>query len=413
MGVSNHSKMIQCVGWYKPAAGRDTLERRMLWHAQICRQKSMAVSRIVSFVILLWLGMMPAWGDSRMALFLPDDTPFWNRVALFAQAAAGDLDVQLTVFDADADRLKLLRQLKQVSSTPDRFDAWLFPNFLRTAGHFLVQCQRLETPCILFNSGLADDQLGAPRRPNPQWIAQLIPDDTGSSMAITRELIQQARQSNADRPIAIAAVNGYQADAPAIKREEGLRQVAETTEGARLKQVFYTDWGARQAYVRTAGLLRRYPDVNVIWSANYRTTNGILEALDDAGRTPGRDVLVNGYDINPQALSQVADGRVAVTAGGHYVEGAWAVILAHDYLAGKDFQDQRLVFHTPLLIVTRDNVENVQTVLGRIEKEPGSLYRVDFSQYSRAENPNLKDYDFSLRKVLNDYQAVWVLEPGE
>ncbi|WP_165495689.1 ABC transporter substrate-binding protein [Marinobacter halodurans] len=370
------------------------------------------MSRIVTFVILLWLGVMPAWGHSRMALFLPDDTPFWNRVALFARAAAGDLDVQLTVFDADADRLKLLRQLDQVSGTPDRFDAWLFPNFLRTAEDFLVRCQRLETACILFNSGLADDRPGTPRHPNPHWIAQLIPDDTGSSMAVTRELIRQARQGNTQRPITIAGVNGYQADAPAIKREEGLRKVVAEARGVKLKQVFYTDWGARQAYIRTTGLLHRYPDVNVIWSANYRTTNGILRALEDKGLSPGRDVLVNAYDINPQALNQVSEGRVAVTAGGHYVEGAWAVILAHDYLAGRDFQDQGLVFHTPLLIVTRDNVETIRAVLGRIEQEPESLYRVDFSRYSRAANPDLEDYDFSLQDLLRDYQEVWALEPG-
>ncbi|MFE8071090.1 ABC transporter substrate-binding protein [Marinobacteraceae bacterium S3BR75-40.1] len=351
-----------------------------------------------------------------MALFLPDDTPFWNRVALFARAAAGDMEVRLTVFDADANRLKLHQQLNRVAAQPERFDALLFPNFLQTAGRFLEQCQALKMPCILFNSDVQaklkrEDRLGTPRHPNPYWIAQLIPDDTGSSAAVTRELIRQARQHDSPSPIEVAAVNGYHSDAPAIRREEGLRRAVEAAEGVKLRQVFYTDWGAEQAYIRAEGLLRRYRDIDIIWSANYRTTNGILRALQSVGREPGEGILVNSYDINPQALQQVSEGQVAVTAGGHYVEGAWAVILAHDYLAGRDFRDQGLVFHTPLLIVTRDNVESIRQVLRRLEEAPDSLDRVDFAPYSRAANPDRSNYDFSLRSILHDYQRVWGLKP--
>ena len=102
---------------------------------------------------------------------------------------------------------------------------------------------------------------------------------------------------------------------------------------------------------------------------------------------------------------------MAVTAGGHYVEGAWAVVLAHDYLKGQDFVDQGVIFHTPLLLVTRDNAARVRSVLERIEANPNTLSQVDFSQFSKAANPNLTQYNFSLKSVLLQYQQKWALAP--
>ncbi|MCP5207705.1 MAG: hypothetical protein H7A01_10915 [Hahellaceae bacterium] len=63
------------------------------------------------FALHIFVGLLifpvSGWAASkyRIGFFIPDDTPFWSRVALFAKAAAKDLDVDITVFDADADRI--------------------------------------------------------------------------------------------------------------------------------------------------------------------------------------------------------------------------------------------------------------------------------------------------------------------
>lgn len=367
---------------------------------------------------LLVLLSGPLLAAERMALFLPEDTAFWNRVALFARAAADDLGVELTTFDGDSDRVKMLRQVDRVLAGKHSYDALIFPNFLQTASHFLRRCESHRIPCVLFNSDLEPElkqpgAIGLPRQNNPFWIAQLVPDDVGSSVAITRELIAQARglgmgKGDGDgeqRHIELIGINGYQADAPAVRREEGLRQVVQAEAAVTLRQMFYTDWGAAQAAVRTMGAFRRYSDTQVIWSANYRTTNGILLALEQLGKVPGKDVLLNSYDINPETLRQVSSGQVAITAGGHYIEGAWAVVLAHDYLAGHDFADRDTVFQTPLLVVTRDNVNTIHRALEQIERDPESVHRVDFRHFSLADPPETNGWDFSLEAVIRQYLA--------
>lgn len=343
-----------------------------------------------------------ATSQYHFAFFIPDDTPFWSRVALFAKSAARDLDIKLTVFDANANRILMLRQFKEAQTGKHEFDALIFPNFLKSAPVALAGCQLAKIPCILYNSDLSDNEkseLGFPGERNKYWIAQLIPDDEASSNAIASKLFEKAHDVM-DHPINMVAVNGFNADAPAVKREIGLRKALDNDQSITLRQVFYTDWSEEDAYRRTKGFLIRYPKTEIIWSANYRTTNGILRALYGTNKKPGRDVLINSYDIDPVSLDHIRDGTVTVSAGGHYVEGAWSVVMGFDYLQGYRLKGQDKIVHTPLLVVTEDNLHEVKTALVQLERDPESLDLADFTSYSMIKNPKQKHYNFSLGKVL-------------
>lgn len=343
----------------------------------------------------------------RIGFFIPDDTPFWSRVALFATAAAADLNIELTVFDADADRIRMTNQFRHAQEKSSHYDALIFPNFLKTALVALEGCERQKIPCILYNGDLdaeATAIMGVPGGASKNWIAQLIPDDTGSAEALARSLMLTA-EARVDMPITMVAINGFRADSPAIKREQGLRQALEGFPNVVLKQVFYTDWSEEDAYHRARGIFPRYPNVKIIWSANYRTTNGILKALNEVGRLPGKDILVNSYDIDPISLGHVANGAVAVTAGGHYVEGAWSVIIAYDYLKGHRLSASEAVVHTPLLLVTKENLTLVRTALIQLEEQPETLHRADFTHFSLVNKPHLQQYEFSLERVLSEMHA--------
>ena len=323
-------------------------------------------------------------------------------MALFAKSAAEDLDIKLTVFDADANRILMLRQFKEAQSQAGQFDLLIFPNFLKTAPIALAGCESSKIPCILYNSDLSEEskiRVGSPGEKNKYWIGQLIPDDEGSAYAISRTLFTKAHEVMPG-PVSMVAVNGFNADSPAIKREQGLRKALDQDFSVLLRQVFYTDWSEDDAYRRTRGFLIRYPKTEIIWSANYRTTNGVLRALYDANRRPGQDILINSYDIDPKSLDHIRDGIVTVSAGGHYVEGAWAVVMGFDYLQGYRLRGQDKIIHTPLLLVTQDNLHEVSAALVHLEQQPDRLSLADFSAYSITKNPNQRHYNFSLGKVL-------------
>lgn len=176
-------------------------------------------------ILIISPKVLQATPKYEFALFLPDDTPFWSRVALFSSAASEDLNINLTVFDADANRVLMLKQISDATNTPSRFDLLIFPNFLETASVALPLCEKMTVPCILFNSALnaqESQRFGAPGQHYRHWLAQLIPDDQGSAKAIAESLFTEARYLTPNTKI-LVAVNGYRSDSPAIKRERGLK----------------------------------------------------------------------------------------------------------------------------------------------------------------------------------------------
>ncbi|MCP5207703.1 MAG: hypothetical protein H7A01_10905 [Hahellaceae bacterium] len=73
-------------------------------------------------------------------------------------------------------------------------------------------------------------------------------------------------------------------------------------------------------------------------------------------------------------------GSIAVAAGGHYVEGAWSVVMAYDYLMGRRYTPEDAVKYTPLLIV-RKAISLVRQALVQLQNNPETLDKANFSRF--------------------------------
>ena len=60
----------------------------------------------------------------------------------------------------------------------------------------------------------------------------------------------------------------------------------------------------------------------------------------------GVDVVVGGLNWSGGAVERVLKGEMIVTHGGHFLGGAWAMVVLRDYHDGRDFaeEDVRLQF---------------------------------------------------------------------
>jgi hypothetical protein len=105
-------------------------------------------------------------------------------------------------------------------------------------------------------------------------------------------------------------------------------------------------------------------------------------------------VRVGGIDWTPPSLQAVREGRMVATLGGHFLEGAWALVLLHDFHHGRDFAAEGLDWRTQMVPITRDTVDTFLRFL-----EGGDWEWIDFRAFSRVANPALKHYDFSLRAL--------------
>ncbi|MFY0582526.1 substrate-binding domain-containing protein [Cystobacter fuscus] len=234
----------------------------------------------------------------------------------------------------------------------------------------------------------------------------MVPDDVGAGERLVRMLVDAAHargRSSPEGPVRLIAIEGQLGDTSAKQRRLGLRQALSGAKDVELLQGVTAARRREESQRKTLLLLRRYPELQAVWAANDDLALGAARALEEAGRHPGEDVLVGGIDWTPEALEAVREGRLVTSLGGHFLEGAWALVLLYDHHRGRDFASERLDWRTAFLPATRANAAGYLEVLARPDWEA-----FDFRAFSKAANPRLRHYAFSPRHCSRSGMAAWI-----
>ena len=162
-----------------------------------------------------------------------------------------------------------------------------------------------------------------------------------------------------------------------------------------LEEEVYAAWTRENAAQQAESLYRRYPDVKLIWAGNDLMAFGAMAAWEKRGGKPGVDAWFSGINTSTEALEAVKSGRLTALAGGHFITGAWALVMIYDYHHGRDFADEGLELRRPMF------AEFTPALADRyIERFSGGFDGVDFSRYSKVRNPKLKRYNFGFGQLL-------------
>ena len=137
------------------------------------------------------------------------------------------------------------------------------------------------------------------------------------------------------------------------------------------------------------------PRIDALWAANDPMALGGLRALIENGYRPGSDVMVGGLNWSQPAVDRVLKNEMVITHGGHFLLGAWAMIMLRDYRDGRDFSEEDVRLQVPMgaidLAVARRFPE-----IGKVDWS-----KVDFTRFSKTRNPKLVRYEFSPEAVLD------------
>lgn len=137
-----------------------------------------------------------------------------------------------------------------------------------------------------------------------------------------------------------------------------------------------------------------------MWAANDNMALGLIDGAKEEGMRPGKDFVVGGIDWLPEALDAVKNGQMAVSIGGHFVEGMWALIMMYDYLNGFDFkEDHGVSIQTRMLALDKIAIDKLGNLTEKFSQS--NLNRVDFSHFSKTHNPELKSYTFDIASLLS------------
>ena len=128
---------------------------------------------------------------------------------------------------------------------------------------------------------------------------------------------------------------------------------------------------------------------------------GILDAASNTkGPKPNEDFVVGGVDWLPESFQSIQEGRMAVTIGGHFVEGMWALILLYDFLNGYDFEASHgASLRTQMLAINKAVLNEYGDITQKLE--PDRLSRFDFRSLSMAHRNDKQPYDFSIERFLS------------
>lgn len=325
---------------------------------------------------------------------------FWVGYSQFMQAAANDLGLDLRVRYSQRDSQTTIRQAREALQGPDRPDYLVVVNEQYVAPEILRLSQGSGVKLFVVNNALTSDQqrlLGDRQSRYPDWIGSMVANDEEAGYLMLKELIRRHGPLAPGQHIDLLAFSGVKNTPVAQAREQGLQRALAEHPEVRLRQLVYGEWNRQRAFEQAQQLLKRYPQTQLVWSANDEMALGAMAALEQQGRRPGKEVLFSALNSSPQALQALIDGRLTALIAGHFTLGGWAMVVLNDDARGLSpaahgGPDWQLGMFQLL-----DKVQ-AQRLL---ELQGSQQYGVDFRGLSAEGKPAGYRYPFSLNLLLH------------
>ena len=352
--------------------------------------------------VLLYASGAPA---QTVAFINPgkSDEIYWITATQSMQAAAKSLGMAFEVQYAQREPLKTLEIARELVARP----AGKRPEYIVITDDYAVADQLLKivddagVKTFLAYSSIPVDQrgnAGSPRGKYKGWLGSLEPRAEDAGYMTARALIDRGKIAKAfgiDGKLHMLAIAGDRSTPSSINRNQGMRRAISEDARVVLKEEVYAAWSRELGSQQAESLYRRYPDAKLVWAGNDLMAFGAMTAWEARRGKPGVDAWFSGINTSTEALEAIKSGRLTSLAGGHFITGAWALLMIYDYHHGRDFADEGLELRRPMF------AEFTPQLADRyLERFSGGFEGVDFSRYSKVKNPKLKRYNFGFSQLL-------------
>ncbi|WP_405279837.1 ABC transporter substrate-binding protein [Cobetia sp. Ld8] len=287
---------------------------------------------------------------------------FWDMVTDTMQAAALDLNITLEVVYAERNPYLLKKLAIQALESPASPDYLVLVNEEQAASELLTIADNHDTHVVMLLNGLTREQAlthGSPGTIHPSWIGSVIPDNHTAGKRMATQLIKVAREGSPTGQLHGLALIGDTRTPASIARNAGMVAGFAQDKAVQIDRILEARWNTRDAKRLTGQYLkwasRSSLGNDLVWAANDAMAEGAILALESAGLTPGVDVLVAGLNWSPEGISMVSNRRMLLTDGGHFMAGAWAMVMARDHADIEEWAPRSVNF--PMSAITHDNVE--------------------------------------------------------
>lgn len=329
---------------------------------------------------------------------------YWLAASQAMDKAARSLGMELEVLHAGRDPVRAVELARGLAARPpaQRPAYLVLTNDYGAAPDMLNALDEAGILVVMaFSSvhGVQREQTGEPRTRHPFWLGSLTPDMDEAGYLTARRLIARARAADAGVDakgmLQLLVICGDRSTPSSLARLEGMQRAVREDGRVTLLQTVYADWGREKAREQALWLFRRYPQAWLVWSANDQIAFGAMDAARALGHEPGKTAWFSGINTSAEAFASLRRGDMAALAGGHFMVGAWALVMIYDHAHGADFLDEGLEITRPMVIMFDPDLADRFT---RRVADPSAV--IDFRRYSKALNPRLRRYSFDLRALL-------------
>jgi len=361
--------------------------------------------RLAFALLLAALAAAVPVGAQKVAFINPgkSDEVYWVTAARGMSAAAEDLGLQLEVRFTERDHTRAIEIARELAARPSatRPDYVVITNDNAMGAGQLRVLDAAGIRTVFAYSTIAPSErgeIGGPRERFKGWLGSIEPRAEDAGYLTARALIEAGRRAHAhaaDGKLHLLALAGDRTTPSSIQRNNGLQQAVDEASDVVLDQLVYAAWSRDKAAEQAEWLFNRHPGARLVWAGSDVMAFGAIQALEKQGGKPGSSHLFSGVNTSMEALQAVGNGRLSALAGGHFICGAWAMVLIHDHARGRDFASEGLEFNRTMFALF-----DAQSAARFIERYAGGFSGIDFRRYSKAANPKLVRYDFDFAQFL-------------
>ena len=397
-------------GWPKGGGLQITISIRLWGHVQVLFATRELFSRLAGQVALAASVLLfPVCGWALSVAFInpgKSTEAYWVTVTQAMQAAAFKLGIALEVTYLERDHAKAVEVARDLAGRPSprRPDYVLLGN----EGGFGPPCLRIldgaGIPVLMVFNGISDlsqrKLSGAPREKYKLWLGTLEPRAEDAGYLTAKALIEKGRAAAwaaKGESLHMVAFSGDKLTPSSILRAQGMRRAVVEAGDVVLEQEIFSGFNRARAAEHMQWLLQRYPKTRLVWAGNDLMAFGAMDAVRSHNLVPGQDVLLSGINTSLEALDALRSGELSALAGGHFMLGAWALVLVYDHYHGRDFaQAEGLEMVQPMFsLFSAQQATRFAQMYG-----DGRFDAIDFKRFSKFHNPHLKRYNFAFEQLL-------------
>lgn len=362
-----------------------------------------------------WILLVSWWMSFSAAAFSVSfinpgkhDEEYWQAVSDAMMAAARSLDIELRIIYLERQPYKAIEAVQAIAALdPDqRPDYVLLGNEGGTAPRALQILDAAGLNTLLVFSGISNAAeralAGWPRERFPHWLGSIEPDPESAGYQTAMALITRGRALGLQGPdgrLHLLALSGDRATPASQQRSEGMRRAVIESNGVVLEQEIFAKFNEGVAKEASQWLFKRHPEVSLVWSGNDLMAFGAMQSWRQLGGTPGSDMLFSGINASKRGMLALRDGSLSALSGGHFLLGAWALVMLYDFHHGQDFAaSEGLEVKLPMF--SPFTPQKAQQFLARFGG--GHYDGIDFRSHSKVLNPSLTKYDFDFDPLLQE-----------